>query len=308
MLFRSLNGLTTTCAAYIDGSDFASRRQLNTLILQTAIESVQNAGVNLKTVILQTGGKGYGLEFSKELEIQPPLRESMPRIPEPWKSNIFYYEQYDMLDALSDRGKKWTFSEIRPDGIIGFVPGSNAMNLAQGIAFYLSLYREVHGPGAKIPFPGTMHGYNSTHSDTFQDILSKMEIFAALNRDRCSHGSSFNVADGHAVSWAQVWPGICAYFGLVGDGPGDQVVKVQQFVSDHQETWKQLANDRGLRAGSIADFNWPFVHFMMVEFDFDRQYSLDAARSVGFKEFIETVQGYRCAFDRMAKAKLIPSY
>ncbi|CAG8091454.1 unnamed protein product [Penicillium salamii] len=293
--------------AYIDGSDFDSRRQLNTSILCTTIESLENAGANLETVILQTGGKGYGLEFSQELDIRPPLHENMPRIPEPWRSNVFYYEQYDTLERLSEGGRKWSFSEIRPDGIIGFVPGSNAMNLAQGIAMYLTLYREVNGRGARVPFPGTAHGYASQHSDTFQDILSKMEIFAALNRDRCTHGSSFNVANGEAVSWAQAWPGICAYFGLVGDGPGDQLVIIQDFVIKHQEVWDQLVESHGLRAGSITSFNWPFIHFMLVEFDFDRQYSLDLARSVGFKESIDTVDGYRIAFDRMVKAKLIPS-
>jgi hypothetical protein len=35
---------------------------------------------------------------------------------------------------------------------------------------------------------------------------------------------------------------------------------------------------------------------------FDRQYDLSKARSVGFKETIDTVKGYTMAFDRMRAA------
>jgi hypothetical protein len=76
---------------------------------------------NLEVVILQTGGKGYGLEFQDKLQVQPPLYEDLPRIPEPWRSKIFYYDQYDLLMELS-KGSKWTFSEIRPDGIVRICP------------------------------------------------------------------------------------------------------------------------------------------------------------------------------------------
>lgn len=69
---------------------------------------------------IRTGGKAYGVEFvdQEEVEYIPPLRESMPRIPEPWASNIFYYAQYDLMEKLSE-GKSWSFTEIRPDAIIG---------------------------------------------------------------------------------------------------------------------------------------------------------------------------------------------
>ncbi|PLB54866.1 hypothetical protein P170DRAFT_460875 [Aspergillus steynii IBT 23096] len=291
--------------AYIDHSDFQAQREINSALLRTAVDAISSIASNLQTVILQTGGKGYGLQFPNEINIQPPLRESMPRIPEPWSKNIFYYDQYDILQERS-KGQMWTFSEIRPDGIIGFVPGTNAMNLAYGIAYYLTLYREVHGKGAKVPFPGKLHGYHSTHSDTFQDILSKMEIYAALNRDKCPNGSAFNVADGDVVSWAQVWPGLCSYFGLVGVEPQGER-KIEDFVRENQGAWNHLAEVHGLKTGSLETYNWPFVHFMMADFDFNREYSLDAARSIGFTESIDTVEGYRVTFDRMVDAKLIPS-
>lgn len=69
-----------------------------------------------KTCTKKLTGWSYGLEFPKEVGIKAPLKETNPRIPEPWASNIFYYTQYDLLKELS-RGKPWNFAEIRPDGI-----------------------------------------------------------------------------------------------------------------------------------------------------------------------------------------------
>ena len=44
----------------------------------------------------------------------------------------------------------------------------------------------------------------------------------------------------------------------------------------------------------------------MTVFDFDRHYDLSNAKSVGFNEKIDTVEGYRTAFERMREAKIIP--
>lgn len=49
-------------AAYIDpGKGFDALREVNTKILNTAIKAVLEVTKKLETVILQTGGKGYGV-------------------------------------------------------------------------------------------------------------------------------------------------------------------------------------------------------------------------------------------------------
>lgn len=249
--------------------------------------------------------RSYGLEFPKEVGVHPPLREDMPRIPEPYASKIFYYTQYDLLTELS-KGKSWTFSEIRPDGIVGFTPTSNAMNMSQGIGLYLSIYQEVHGKGAVVPFPGEEHGYHSTHSDTFQDVLAKMEIYAATHILECGHGGVFNVADGQTVTWAQVWPKLAAHFGLKGEGPKPNTIPMEEFVRNNQETWKALADKYGLKTRVTEEQNWGHVHFMLVQFDFDRQYDLSRSRAVGFKEEIDTAEGYFLSWERMRSANILP--
>lgn len=204
------------------------------------------------------------------------------------------------------KGARWTFTEIRPDAMIGFVPGTNVMNIAQGLGLYLTLYREVHGPGAKVPYPGAEHGYRHKHTDTFQDIAAKMEIYAALNPDRCGSGKTFNITNGDVVTWAIKWPGICAYFGLEGLGPQGSFEPPAVFVGKHLAAWAKLVEREGLKGGRIEAFYWPFLDVIMDKAFFDRQYDLAAARAVGFQESINTVEAYGIAFDRMRAAMIIP--
>ncbi|CAN9421211.1 unnamed protein product [Alternaria alternata] len=289
--------------------DFESLKKVNTDLLRVAIEAVEQVSTKLESFVLQTG------EFPNKVTIQVPLHESTPRIPEPYASKIFYYTQYDLLSEKS-RGKPWTFTEIRPDGIIGFTPTSNAMNLSQGIGLYLSIYRAVHGKHAVVTFPGNARGYHSTHSDTFQDVLAKMEIYAATHAKECGgNGQVFNVANGAApVTWAQIWPKLAEHFGLEGQGPpaaprdttAATTVPMEKFVRDHIEAWKLLAKKHGLKEAVVDEQNWAFVHFMLVQFDFDRQYDLRRSREVGFIEEIDTAEGYFISWERMRKAKILP--
>ena len=69
--------------AYIEKPDFETLRKVNTDLLETAIGAIDQLAPNLQSVVLQTGGKAYGVEFSDKLEIKPPLKESQPRIPKP---------------------------------------------------------------------------------------------------------------------------------------------------------------------------------------------------------------------------------
>ena len=69
--------------AYIEKPDFEALRIVNTDLLKTAATVVDQVAPNLQSFVLQTGGKAYGVEFSDKLEINPPLKESQPRIPEP---------------------------------------------------------------------------------------------------------------------------------------------------------------------------------------------------------------------------------
>jgi hypothetical protein len=55
--------------AYIAADDFQAAKQINTSILDIAMRAVEQLAPNLETVILQTGGKGYGVEFDSKYKL-----------------------------------------------------------------------------------------------------------------------------------------------------------------------------------------------------------------------------------------------
>jgi hypothetical protein len=145
------------------------------------------------------------------------------------------------------------------------------MNLAQGIGLYLALWKQVYGKGVEVPFHGTEKGWMSTHSDTNLDLLAKMEIYAALNPEMCGGGRAFNIADGRTVRWAEVWPGLCEDFGPLGVGPTDGGEGIVDFVERNERVWEGLVKREGLRGEPFGEQNWGLVHFMLVDFGFDRE-------------------------------------
>lgn len=285
-------------------------RAANDALLETAITALTALTTNLVSVVLQTGGKAYGLLFSQHITFTLPFHESQPRVPSPWGDEIFYYSQVDILKRLSARpGSTWTFTEVRPDTIIGFVPGTNYMNVAQGLGFYLALYAHVHGEGAICRYPGTPAGYRSKHTDSSQDVIAKEEIFAVLHPEKCGNGQAFNVADGEIVTFADVWSGICEYFGLKGEPPVEDDEKretVGQFMDKYGDQWQGLQKVMGLKDINVLGHNWWFVE-RILQIPFDRQFDLSSAREVGFQETVDTTRGYTLVFDRMRQAKMIPS-
>lgn len=292
--------------AYIEKPTYPELVDINEKLVRNAISAIdQVAGSSLKAVILQTGGKFYGVEFPKDIKIEPPLKADAPRIPKPWSDNIFYYQQYDVVQELS-KNKSWNFYEVRPDVIVGFTPGSNFMNITQGVGFYLSLYRAVHGEGAEVSFVGTQKSWVNKHTDTFQDILAQEEIHLALNDDNIASGTSFNAADGNVVTWREKWPELAAYFGLKGTGPGAEPVDCAAFAKKHSSEWRKLEEKNGLKQGIFEKYSWGFVSGVCVAFDFDRQYDLSDCRKVGFNETISTAKGYLTSFERMRAAKILP--
>lgn len=180
------------------------------------------------------------------------------------------------------------------------------MNSAQGLGIWLSLAREVNGEGSKVQFPGTQASWTNKHTDTSQDILGKMDIYAAVNHEKCGDGNTFNCADGAVVTWATKWSGICKHFGLEGTPPGDSPYSIGDFVKRHSDAWRQMEKQHGLKQGIFDKVSWKFVQAVVAMRDFDCQYDLSKARSVGFDETVDTVKGYTIAFERMREANIIP--
>jgi hypothetical protein len=191
---------------------------------------------------------------------------------------------------------------------VGFVPNNNTYCLAQTLAIYLSLYVYINGEGSRVPFPGTAKSYKALNNDTSQDILAKFAIYASLHGTKTG-GRTFNIChENTPSSWSIKWPIICDFFGLIGSDPEANSPQPGAYIAENRAKWDELAAKHSLRSGMVDNniSNPGFQYFIMTAFDFDRQISMDAARSVGFKEEMDTKQAWWGALERFRKAKVIP--
>lgn len=299
--------------AYIFDSDSEKEIATNVELLDRAIKTVDKLSPKLKFVVLPSGTKAYGVHlldkfpFSNDL----PLKETLPRIPEPFASQMFYYNQIDTLASMC-KGKSWTWCEVIPDMVIGFVPNNNAYCLAQVLSTYLSLYAEINGKGSEVAFPGTEKSYTILSNDSSQDILAKASIYASLHPE-VSAAQRYNVADNATPStWEVKWPVICEYFGLKGVGPppGGSGPQPSQYLLDHLTEWQALEKEYGLKGGRVGNdisVNG-YAHFLMTLFDFDRHLDMTKLHGMMGDAKMETdAKGtWWTAFDRFRKANIIP--
>ena len=271
----------------------------------------------MKFVLLPTGTKAYGVQMLNDFPFANdlPLSEDLPRIPEPWRSQNFYYNMCDWLTQES-AGKEWTWCEIRPDMIVGFVPNNNVYCLAQILATYLACVRELEGEGAEVQFPGSEAGWKNLSNDSSQDIIARFSIHCALHSKTCGQGQAFNVADNSKPStWSQKWPVICDFFGLKGTPPppGGTGQSPGEYLSTHIEQWKEIEKKYSLATGRVGNDRslGIFSAFIMQYLTFDRQLDLNKQHKTwnsngGKAEEIDSKTAWWTAFERFRAAKIIP--
>ncbi len=241
-----------------------------------------------------------------------PLNEKLPRLPEPHGSQVFYYHMYDALKALS-QGKSWTWCEVIPDVVVGYVPNNNTYCLAQTLSIYLSLYASINGSGATCQFPGNAESWTVLSNDSPQDIVARFSIYASLHPSETG-GRSFNVAgNDNPSSWSKRWPVICEWFGLKGVGPlddGSEAPQPPAYIKEHGAEWQALVKKHGMKSGvmdvELGEGKSGYQYFIMSLFDFDRQCDLSSMRSVGFEDILEDDKCWWTAFERFRKGKAIP--
>lgn len=268
----------------------------------------------LEFVVLQTGAKMYGchlLENHPTDYIHVPLAESLPRLKSPYLEGLFYTPQLDFITTYA-KDKKWNWCDTRPDIIIGFVPNQNFYSLATSLAVFLSLWKEVEGADSICPYPGTQKAYVAKSNDSSSDMIARQTLHLSLTLPSSQKGEGFNVADEKQYrTWETKWPELCSYFGLKGTSPPSQgePTEVRTYIKQNIETWHKMEEKYGLKKG-IADSDLTFKgfeYFLLTQFDFDRQYDMTKTYSTGFTEERPTLQAWGGVFDRMKKAKIIPS-
>ncbi|KAF9888470.1 hypothetical protein FE257_008577 [Aspergillus nanangensis] len=300
--------------AYVMDPNAETEIALNIAMLKKTVIAIEKLSSKLQVVAFPTGVKAYGVHLLDQFPFKDnlPLKESHPPIPEPARSLLFYTHQWELMKTLSE-GKSWFYCDVRPDIIIGFVPNNSAHNLAQWIALYLSLYREIHGEGAEVVFPGTK-SWSILSNDSNQDTIARFAIYASLHPE-ASAGKSLNCSDhSQPTSWSVKWPILCQYFGLKGVAPTNGAgPDPAAFLREHQDQWVAMEKKYGLQTGHLLGDNISLAHvsyFLMSQFDFDRQVDLTEMHRVWGEATEERniQEGWFTTFDRFKTAKIIPEF
>ena len=201
-----------------------------------------------------------------------------------------------------------------PDVMIGFVPNDNYNCIAQVLARYLSLIREIEGPNAKVAFPGSLKCWTIKSNDSSQDIVARFSIYASLHPD-ITAGECYNIADSRdPSSWSIKWPIICRYFGLQGMGPLDDGSGADptQYMAENAEQWEELERKYGLRRYTLGHKrdSSHMIPGVMSHLDKDRPLSLEKCHNAwgSATEEIDVKGAWWLTFDRFRLAKIVSTF
>jgi nucleoside-diphosphate-sugar epimerase len=280
-------------ASYIEKETLSGQTSANTLLLENLIKGIEPIATQLEHVTFIQGGKAYGAHLGKAAT---PAYETAKRHFPP----NFYFNQEDFLRSQS-QGKQWSWTALRPDGVIGLAIG-NPMNLGTLIAVYASLCKELNVP---MRFPGTDEAYNALFNVTDARLLAKGMEFVALSAD--ARGEIYNITNGDIFRWKYIWPKLAAYFEIEVDEP--QTFSLSVFMADKKPVWDAI-----IRKYQLTDYNferlvqWPFGDFLF-NAKHDLFMDVNKLRRIGFNEMHkDTYSSFTDLFDELKFNKIIPAW
>ncbi|KAF7984319.1 hypothetical protein HWV62_15307 [Athelia sp. TMB] len=286
--------------AYKHEADSNAEVAVNRKMITNVVGALNALAPGLRFLAFPTGAKGYGIHIPGGV-FEAPLVETM-KLPEVEELKLHHHALRDVCTAGSS-GRSWTWAEIRPDAIIGFVPNGSAFNITAHWGTYLATYALVEGKGAEVPFPGTDAAYAAKNSDASSAAIAKLSIWCSLHPEKSS-GELFNVADSATPTpMNERWPALAKYFGLVGTGPvnnGEGMEKPGGYMNRHSQVLKDVGvkTSEVFQGGFLDQYGWWCIR--------DRQFSLEKARKAGWVDEMDPNASWYKAFDTFKAAGMLP--
>lgn len=236
---KDVSGSVVFFAAYIQKDTEEENWDINGQILSNFLQAIVKTDAirMVERFVLLTGAKQYGVHLGAPKQ---PMLESDPWLTDSkWPPN-FYYHQQDILKSFCEEHKKeWTVTY--PNDVIGYAVG-NYMNLATAIALYALVSKELDSKGEGLVFPGSPNFYTKFDSFTSSKLHAQFCVWAALEPRAANE--AFNMVNGDAESWQNLWPKVAKYFGTkvkpnqFKTGAGSSFLK---FVSEDAVSTTKLA-------------------------------------------------------------------
>lgn len=271
-----------------------AQQQVNLTMLRNLLDGVEAGGALEHLTILQ-GGKAYGSHLGR---IPVPAKERWPRM----DHEIFYWQQEDLLRDRAARGG-WAINILRPQLILGRAL-SSPMNIIAAIGVYASLLREA---GQPLSFPGG-GTYVTACSDS--RLIADAVDFCATHESVA--GETFNVVNGDAVVWRDLWPAIAAHFDMSVGEPAP--LRLSEAMPARAGEWDRLVARHNLLPRTMAELvgsSWQTADLTLgygKERPFDRLMSPVKLRQAGFTSCLDTEDSVLYWLSRMQQDGLLPTF
>ncbi len=259
-------------------------------MLINAVSAIDKTSPALGRVVLITGTKYYGSHLGP---FRTPARESDPR----HAGANYYFDQIDWLSAFQE-GKRWTWSELRPQTLCGFAPGT-AMSIVSVIAVYAAIMKELGRPLAWPGRPGTGRAiYQVTDSGHFASAA----LWAATD-PRCAN-QAYNITNGDYFRWLDLWPRIAQVFDMPAAGPDP--MSLTEFMADKAPLWDSMVGKHGLKPCRFDQVvAWPFGDYVF-NTTWDVMSNLTKARLHGFHDVVDSEDMFVRLLTRFREQRIVP--
>jgi len=279
-------------AAFQAGSgpaaDYAKNIAANRDMLVNSVSAIDGAAPGLQRVVLVTGTKYYGSHLGA---FKTPAREDDPR----HAGANYYFDQIDWL-AGYQKGKPWTWTELRPQTLCGFAPGT-AMSILSVIAVYAAVLKEL---GKPLAFPGT--AWESLYQVTESSHLANAALWAATE-PRCAN-QAYNITNGDYFRWRHLWPKIAAVFDMPAAGP--RPLSLVEFMADKAPLWQAMTKKHGLKPYRFDEVvAWPFGDYVF-NCNWDVMTSVTKSRLHGFHEVVDSEEMFVRLLRRFRAERIVP--
>lgn len=279
-------------AAFQPGSgpaaDYAKNIVANRDLLVNSVSAVDAASSRLERVVLVTGTKYYGSHLGP---FKTPAREDDPR----HAGANYYFDQIDWLTGFQI-GRRWSWTELRPQTLCGFAPGT-AMSIVLVIAVYAAMRKEL---GLPLAFPGK--AWRTLYQVTESTLLAEAALWAATDA-RCTN-QAYNITNGDYFRWQHVWPKIADAFDMpVGEPQPHSLV---QFMADKAPLWDAMVKKHGLQPYRFDEIvAWPFGDYVF-NCDWDVMTNVTKSRLHGFHAVVDSEEMFVRLLGRFRAERIVP--
>ena len=269
---------------------YASNVTPNLEMLANSVGTIDRVARNLQRVVLVTGTKYYGSHLGP---FRTPARESDPRHLGP----NYYFDQIDWLTDFQ-RGKRWNWTELRPQTLCGFAPGT-AMSIVPVIAVYAAICKAL---GLPLRFPGKPGAYRAIYQVTESSHLANVALWAATD-PRCAN-QAYNITNGDYFRWQNLWPRIADVFEMPLAEP--QTISLVAHMADKAPLWDALVKRHDLQPYRFDEIvAWPFGDYVFA-CEWDVMTDVTKSRQHGFHEVVDSEDMFVRLLRQFRAERIVP--